>query len=162
MKKRRLLDLLVSARYFSLWLFQMRYLSLWITAKHVWNYHLNCKDKLKGGGVKAMKNNCTMYINLYHEFKTKEGESLKDTYARFNTLIRKCKCSSVGRSNKDNKTMFLKSLGMVTSNHVYMRSTQDLEACLISDLYGSLASQESQVQQVKRSIGGTLALVAEQ
>ncbi|KAJ9552936.1 hypothetical protein OSB04_016981 [Centaurea solstitialis] len=40
-----------------------------------------------------------------------------------------------------------------------MRATLDLEAWSLSDLFGSLASQESQVQ-VKWSIGGPLALVA--
>ncbi|KAJ9557537.1 hypothetical protein OSB04_012151 [Centaurea solstitialis] len=49
---------------------------------------------------------------------------------------------------------------VVTSNHVYVDYSGSRDDIVV-DLYGSLASQESLVMQVKRSIGGPLALVAE-
>jgi hypothetical protein len=114
------------------------------------------------GGLKTLKNNRAICINEYHDFKAKEGESLKDTYSRFNTLISKCKRFGVARSSEDNNVLFLKSLGDEWMNlTMSMRATLDLEVWSLSDLFGSLASQESQVLQMRKNIGGPLALVAE-
>ncbi|KAJ9535092.1 hypothetical protein OSB04_un001832 [Centaurea solstitialis] len=114
------------------------------------------------GGVKTWKNNKTMCINEYHLFKAKEGETLKDTYSRFNILISKCKRFGEIRSNEDNNMLFLKSLGAEWMHlTMSMRATLDLESLYLANLYCSLASQDSLVQQVKRSIGGPLALVVE-
>ncbi|KAJ9541520.1 hypothetical protein OSB04_028026 [Centaurea solstitialis] len=50
------------------------------------------------GGIKTLKNNKTVCINEYHDFKAKEGESLKETYSCLNVLINKCRRSGVIRS----------------------------------------------------------------
>ena len=66
------------------------------------------------------------------------------------------------RSNEDNNTLFLKSLGTEWLHlTMSMRTNMDLEMMSLADLYGSLESLEPQVQQLKSSIGGPLALVAE-
>ncbi|KAJ9541284.1 hypothetical protein OSB04_027790 [Centaurea solstitialis] len=115
------------------------------------------------GGVKAQKNNRTMCINEYHEFRAKDGESLKDTYSRLNVLINKCRRSGVIRSDEDNNMLFLKSLGLEWLHlTMSMRTTMDLEFTSLADLFGSLASQEPLVMQMKNSIGGPLALMAEE
>ncbi|KAJ9557841.1 hypothetical protein OSB04_012455 [Centaurea solstitialis] len=114
------------------------------------------------GGVKTLKNYRTVCINEYNEFMAKEGESLKDTNYRFNILIIKCRRSGVIRTNEDNNMLFLKSLGAERLHlTMSMRTTLDLESISLADLYGSFASQESLVMQIKSSIGGPLALVAE-
>ncbi|KAJ9539015.1 hypothetical protein OSB04_031748 [Centaurea solstitialis] len=103
-----------------------------------------------------------MYFNEYHEFKAKEGESLKDTYSRFNNLISKCRRSGVIWTNEDNNILFLKSLGTEWLHlTMSMRTNLDLEIMSLADLYGSLASLEPQVLQLKSSIGGPLALLEE-
>ncbi|KAJ9561294.1 hypothetical protein OSB04_006454 [Centaurea solstitialis] len=129
------------------------------TSKELWGELL----KQLEGGVKTLKNNITMCINEYHEFKTKEGESLKDTYSRLNILISKCRRCGVIRTNEDNNMLFLKSLWTKWLHlTMSMRSNLDLEVISLADLFGSLASQESLVAQLKSgSIGGPLALVAE-
>ncbi|KAJ9544301.1 hypothetical protein OSB04_024008 [Centaurea solstitialis] len=101
------------------------------------------------GGVTTLKNNRTMC--------TEEGESLKDTYSRFNILISKCRRSGVIRTNEDNNTLFLNSLGTEWLHlTMSLKTNMDLEMMSLADLYGSLASLEPQ-----SSIGGPLALVAE-
>ncbi|KAJ9552985.1 hypothetical protein OSB04_017030 [Centaurea solstitialis] len=129
-----------------------------VTSKDLWGELLRQLE----GGVAFQKNNGTMCINEYHEFKAKDGESLKDTYSRFNILISKCMRSGVVRTNEDNNMLFLKSLGSEwLHDTMSMRTSLDLEMVTLADLYGSLASLEPQVMQLKSSIGGPLALVAE-
>ncbi|KAJ9542267.1 hypothetical protein OSB04_028773 [Centaurea solstitialis] len=128
------------------------------SSKELWSELLRQLE----GGVASLKNNRTMCINEYHEFKAVEGESLRDTYSRLNILISKCKKSGVIRTNEDNDLLFLKGLGtewlIVTMS---MRTNLDLEFMSLAELYGTLASLEPQVLQLKSSIGGPLTLVAE-
>ncbi|KAJ9544456.1 LOW QUALITY PROTEIN: hypothetical protein OSB04_024163 [Centaurea solstitialis] len=101
-----------------------------------WNSGQSCRK----GGQKTLKKNRVICINEYHDFKALEGESLKDTYSRFNTLLRKCR-----RFGEENNALFLKSLGKEWANlNMSMKSTLDLEP---------------QVLRLKKQIGGPLALV---
>src|SRR5581483_11826780 len=94
------------------------------TSKELWSELLRQLE----GGVASLKNNRTMRINEYHEFKGKEGESLRDTYSRMNVLISKCKKSGVIGTNKDNNLLFLKGLGTEWLNvTMSMRKNLDLE-----------------------------------
>ncbi|KAJ9538939.1 hypothetical protein OSB04_031672 [Centaurea solstitialis] len=128
------------------------------SSKELWSELLRQLE----GGVASLKNNRTMCINEYHEFKAVEGESLRDTYSRLNVLISKCKKSGVIRTNEDNNLLFLKGLGTEWLNvTMSMRTNLDLEFMSLAELYGTLASLEPQVLQLNSSIGGPLALVAE-
>ncbi|KAJ9544260.1 hypothetical protein OSB04_023967 [Centaurea solstitialis] len=112
------------------------------------------------GGRKTLKNNRVVCINEYHTFKALEGESLSDTYSRFNTLISNCKSYGIVRSPEDNNSIFLGSLGQEWIHlTMSMRTTLDLEGWSLADVFGSLKSQENQVMQMKRSYEGPLALV---
>ncbi|KAJ9545005.1 hypothetical protein OSB04_024712 [Centaurea solstitialis] len=118
-----------------------------VTSKDLWGELLRQLE----GSVASQKNNRKMCINEYHEFKAKDGESLKDTYSRFNILISKCMRSRVIRTIEDNNMLFLKSLGSewlpVTMS---MRTSPDLEMMNLADLYGSLASLEPQEKKKKK------------
>ncbi|KAJ9547258.1 hypothetical protein OSB04_019801 [Centaurea solstitialis] len=113
------------------------------------------------GGRKTLKNNRVVCINEYHTFKALEGESLSDTYSRFNSLISNCKRYGIMRSPEDNNSVFLGILGQEWIHlTMSMRTTMDLEGWTLADVFGSLKSQENQVMQMKRSYRGPLALVA--
>ncbi|KAJ9566557.1 hypothetical protein OSB04_002523 [Centaurea solstitialis] len=113
------------------------------------------------GGRKTLENNKAVCINEYHSFKALEGETLSDTYSRFNSLISNCKRYGIVRSPEDNNSIFLGSLGPEWIHlTMSMRITLDLEGWTLVDAFGSLKSQENQVMQMKRSYGGPLPLVA--
>ncbi|KAJ9536502.1 hypothetical protein OSB04_un000339 [Centaurea solstitialis] len=70
--------------------------------------------------------------------------------------------SELLRTNEDNNPLFLKGLGTEWLNvSMSMRTNLDLEFMSLAELFGILASLEPQVLQLKSSIGGPLALVAE-
>ncbi|KAJ9544756.1 hypothetical protein OSB04_024463 [Centaurea solstitialis] len=118
-------------------------------------------EKQIEGGRKTLKNNRDICIDEYHSFKSKEGESLSDTYSIFNTLIGHYKRYGVIRTTKENNSLFLKSIGSEWMHlTMSMKATLDLEAWTLVVLFGSLKSQEPQVLQMKRSYGGPLVLVA--
>ncbi|KAJ9544203.1 hypothetical protein OSB04_023910 [Centaurea solstitialis] len=97
------------------------------------------------GGKKTLKNNQAFCIDEYHTFKAKEGESMSDTYSRFNTLISNFRRYGVIRSLEDNNSLFLTSLGPEWMHlTMSMKATLDLVAWTLVDLFGSLKSQELQ------------------
>ncbi|KAJ9547442.1 hypothetical protein OSB04_019985 [Centaurea solstitialis] len=63
------------------------------------------------GRLKTLKNNRAICINEYHDFKALEGESPRDTYSRFNTLLSKCRRFRVIRTSEENNALFIKRLG---------------------------------------------------
>ncbi|KAJ9565089.1 LOW QUALITY PROTEIN: hypothetical protein OSB04_001055 [Centaurea solstitialis] len=88
-----------------------------------------------------------------------DGESLKDIYARFYTLISKCKRFSVARTSEENNALFLKSFGKEWTNlTMSMQSTLNLEVWSIFDIYGTLMSQEPQDEKVDWWTSGTSKL----
>jgi len=112
------------------------------------------------GGAKQLRNNRALCINEYFAFKALESESLKDVYNWFNLLVNKCRRFGVERSSEDNNLKFLQSLnpeGMPLS--MSLQTTLDLANWILSDLFGSLISQESHITMMKNQVGGTLALV---
>ncbi|KAJ9562008.1 hypothetical protein OSB04_007168 [Centaurea solstitialis] len=128
------------------------------TSKELWSQLLRQLE----GGIASLKNNRTMCTNEYHEFKAKERESLRDTYSGMNVLISKCKKSGVIRTNEDNNLLFLKELGTEWLNvTMSMRTNLDLKFMSLAEPFGTLAILEPQVLQLKSSIGGPLALIAE-
>ncbi|KAJ9539196.1 hypothetical protein OSB04_031929 [Centaurea solstitialis] len=115
------------------------------------------------GGRKTLKNNRAFNINEYHTFKALDGESMSDTYSRFNTLISNGKRYGIVRSPEDNNYVFLGSLGPEWIHlTMSMRTTLDQQGWSLADVFGSLKGQENQVMQMRRGYGGPLALVVEE
>ncbi|KAJ9544955.1 hypothetical protein OSB04_024662 [Centaurea solstitialis] len=115
------------------------------------NYQNSINPNFKQIGMMRRKN-----------WQAVEGESLRDTYSRLNVLISKCKKSGVIKTDEDNNLLFLKGLGTEWLNvTMSMRTNLDLEFMSLAELFGTLASLEPQVLQLKSSFGGPLALVAE-
>ena len=75
-------------------------------------------------------------------------------------LVNKCRSFGMERSSEDNNLKFSQRLNpewMPIS--MSLQTTLDLAKWTLSDLYGSLVSQESQITIMKNHVGGPLALV---
>ena len=110
-------------------------------------------------GVKQLRNNKALCINEYFAFKALESEFLKEVYYRFNLLVNKCRRFGVERSSEDNNLKFLQSLNpewMPLS--MFLQTTLDLENWTLSNLYGSLIRQESQITIMKNQVREPLTL----
>ncbi|KAJ9561843.1 hypothetical protein OSB04_007003 [Centaurea solstitialis] len=111
--------------------------------------------------MKTLKNNRAFCINEYHTFKALDGESLSNTYSKFNTLISNCKRYEIVRSTEDNNYVFLMRMGPEWIHlTMSMRTTLDLEGWSLADVFGSQKGQNNQVMHMRRSYGEPLALVA--
>ncbi|KAI3758655.1 hypothetical protein L6452_06224 [Arctium lappa] len=117
-------------------------------------------EKQLEGGAKTLKNNRALCINEYFAFKALAGESIQSTYNRYNSLINKCKRYGIHRTSEENKVRFLQSLNDEWLHlTMSMQATLDLDVWSISDLFGTLISQENRISKLSTSVGGPLALV---
>ncbi|KAI3729859.1 hypothetical protein L6452_18530 [Arctium lappa] len=126
------------------------------TSKDLW---LELEKQLEGG-AKTLKNNRALCINEYFAFKALPGESIQSTYNRYNSLINKCKRYGIHRTSEENNVRFLQSLNDEWLHlTMSMQATLDLDVWSISDLFGTLISQENRISKLSTSVGGPLALV---
>ncbi|KAI3758666.1 hypothetical protein L6452_06237 [Arctium lappa] len=126
------------------------------TSKDLW---LELEKQLEGG-AKTLKNNRALCINEYFAFKALPGESIQSTYNRYNSLINKCKRYGIHRTSEENNVRFLQSLNDEWLHlTMAMQATLDLDVWSISDLFGTLISQENRISKLSTSVGGPLALV---
>ncbi|KAI3715214.1 hypothetical protein L6452_22186 [Arctium lappa] len=126
------------------------------TSKDLW---LELEKQLEGG-AKTLKNNRALCINEYFSFKALSGESIQSTYNRYNSLINKCKRYGIHRTSEENNVRFLQSLNDEWLHlTMSMQGTLDLDVWSISDLFGTLISQENRISKLTTSVGGPLALV---
>ncbi|KAI3758996.1 hypothetical protein L6452_06569 [Arctium lappa] len=88
------------------------------------------------------------------------GESIQSTYNRYNSLINKCKRYGINRTPEENNVRFLQSLNDEWLHlTMSMQETLYLDVLSISDLFGTLISQENRISKFMAPVGGPLALV---
>ena len=127
------------------------------TSKDLWSE----LQKQLESSAKQLRNNRALCINEYFAFKAIENEALKDSYNKVNLLINKCKRFDVDRSSDYKNLKFLQSLNLEWMPlSMSFQTTLDLASWTLSDMYGSLISQQSQISQMKNQVGGLLDLVS--
>ncbi|KAI3701961.1 hypothetical protein L6452_27481 [Arctium lappa] len=126
------------------------------TSKDLW---LELEKQLEGG-AKTLKNNRALCINEYFAFKALPSESIQSTYNRYNSLLNKCKRYGIHRTSEENNVRFLQSLNDEWLHlTMSMQDTLDLDVWSISELFGTLISQENRISKLMTPVGGPLALV---
>ncbi|KAI3707519.1 hypothetical protein L6452_26128 [Arctium lappa] len=87
------------------------------------------------------------------------GKSIQSTYNRYNSLINKCNRYGIHRTSEENNVRFLQSLNDEWLHlTMSMQATLDLDVWSISDLFGTLISQENRISKLATPVGGPLAL----
>ncbi|KAL8125852.1 hypothetical protein AgCh_013232 [Apium graveolens] len=133
------------------------------TAKEVWDtVQIICE-----GTEQVRENKMQLLIQQYEYFHFKEGESLNDTFKRFQKLLNGLKLYGRVYQVKDSNLKFLRSLPKEWKPMtVSLRNSQDYKNFTLERLYGILKTYELEMEQDEllekgKRKGGTVALVAD-
>ncbi|KAI3729545.1 hypothetical protein L6452_18206 [Arctium lappa] len=88
----------------------------------------------------------TNYITRYDGFKARKGETLTETYERFNMLLNNLQINKITKTNTENNIKFMNNLQPEWKSFVsHIRHTQTLEKLLLHELYEMLLQDEEEV-----------------
>ncbi|KAL8098464.1 hypothetical protein AgCh_031284 [Apium graveolens] len=133
------------------------------TAKEIWDtVQLICE-----GTEQVRENKIQLLIQQYEYFHFEEGESLNDTFNRFQKLLNGLKLYGRMYQVKDSNLKFLRSLPKEWKPMtVSLRNSQDYKDFTLERLYGILKTYELEMEQDEllekgKRKGGSVALVAD-
>ena len=114
------------------------------TSKEVWNtLHTLCE-----GSEQVKHNKMQLLIQKYEAFHFKSGESVNDTYSRFQKLLNGLKLYRRTYSTEDTNLKFLRSLPKEWKPMtVSLRHSHKFKDYTLDKLYGVLRTYELEIQQ---------------
>ncbi|KAK1384154.1 hypothetical protein POM88_021889 [Heracleum sosnowskyi] len=132
------------------------------TSKEVWD----TVRTLCEGTEQVRENKMQLLIQQYEHFNFKAGETLNDTFSRFQKLLNGLKLYGRIYQTKDSNLKFLRALPkewkLMT---VSLRNTQEYKDYTLERLYGTLKTyelemeQDEEIEKVHKK-GGSIALIA--
>jgi hypothetical protein len=132
------------------------------TSKEVWDI----VQTLCEGTEQVRENKMQLLIQQYEHFHFKNGETLNDTFSRFQKLLNGLKLYGRIYQVKDSNLKFLRSLPKEWKPMtVSLRNTQEYKTFTLERLYGTLKTYELEMEQDEeiekaQKKTGTVALVA--
>ncbi|KAL8104283.1 hypothetical protein AgCh_028487 [Apium graveolens] len=134
-----------------------------LSTKEIWDtVQLICE-----GTEQVRENKMQLLIQQYEYFHSEEGESLNDTFNRFQKLLNGLKLYGRVYQVKDSNLKFLRSLPKEWKPMtVSLRNSQDYKDFILERLYGILKTYELEMEKDEllekgKKKGGSVALVAE-
>ncbi|KAI3681606.1 hypothetical protein L6452_36406 [Arctium lappa] len=111
----------------------------------------------------------TNCITRYDGFKARKGETLTETYERFNLLLNDLQKNKITKTNTENNIKFMNNLQPEWKPFVsHIRHTQTLENLFLHELYEMLLQEEEEVMELmgnqkaeEKPVVDPLALVSE-
>ncbi|KAI3772607.1 hypothetical protein L6452_03797 [Arctium lappa] len=111
----------------------------------------------------------TNCITRYDGFKARKGETLTETYERFNMLLNDLQKNKITKTNTENNINFMNNLQPEWKPFVsHIRHTQTLEKLYLHELYEMLLQDEEEVMELignqkaeEKPAADPLALVSE-
>ena len=100
------------------------------------------------GTYEVKRNRRSLLIQQYEMFTSKAGESINETYDRFNCLINDLKSHGTEYDNEDVLIKFLRSLPSEWDGiTIAIRQARNLQAMTLAGLYGNLLTHDLELQQ---------------
>ncbi|KAI3696664.1 hypothetical protein L6452_29124 [Arctium lappa] len=91
----------------------------------------------------------TNCITRYDGFKARKGETLTETYERFNMLLNDLQKNKITKTNTENNIKFMNNLQPEWKSFVsHIRHTQTLEKLYLHELYEMLLQDEEEVMEL--------------
>ncbi|KAK1366625.1 hypothetical protein POM88_042186 [Heracleum sosnowskyi] len=132
------------------------------TSKEVWD----TVRTLCEGTEQVRENKMQLLIQQYEHFHFKAGETLNDTFSRFQKLLNGLKLYGRIYQTKDSNLKFLRALPKEWKPMtVSLRNTQEYKDYTLERLYGTLKTyelemeQDEEIEKVQKK-GGSIALIA--
>lgn len=128
------------------------------SAKEIWDDLKNLYE----GSEQDQDKKLTTTLNEFNNFKAQFGESLEDSFKRFNLIVTKFSNAGTIRNNHETNLQFLNGLGRHwTTAKMIVQGDRKIHSLSLYKLYGELQAQESTVLNDCSDFGGPLALVAQ-
>ncbi|KAJ9561622.1 hypothetical protein OSB04_006782 [Centaurea solstitialis] len=131
------------------------------TAKELWDE----LEKQFQGTERSIQAKLNQAIGAYEGFKALEGETLADSYSRFNIILNDLRRNGMQKSTSEINFKFLKNLNPEWDHYsVNLQMNKNLAEEDLPDLYSILSQHEVKVKYIvtkQKSISDSLALLTE-
>ncbi|KAJ9561626.1 hypothetical protein OSB04_006786 [Centaurea solstitialis] len=131
------------------------------TAKELWDE----LEKQFQGTERSIQAKLNQAIGAYEGFKALEGETLADSYSRFNIILNDLRRNGMQKSTSEINFKFLKNLNPEWDQYsVNLQMNKNLAEEDLHDLYSILSQHEVKVKDIvmkQKSISDSLALLTE-
>ncbi|KAJ9542451.1 hypothetical protein OSB04_028957 [Centaurea solstitialis] len=131
------------------------------TAKELWDE----LEKQFQGTERYIQAKLNQAIGAYEGFKALEGETLADSYSRFNIILNDLRRNGMQKSTSEINFKFLKNLNPEWDHYsVNLQMNKNLAEEDLHDLYSILSQHELKVKDIvmkQKSISDSLALLTE-
>ncbi|KAJ9539054.1 hypothetical protein OSB04_031787 [Centaurea solstitialis] len=131
------------------------------TAKELWDE----LEKQFQGTERSIQAKLNQAIGAYEGFKALEGETLADSYSRFNIILNDLRRNGMHKSTSETNFKFLKNLNSEWDHYsVNLQMNKNLAEEDLHDLYSILSQHEVKVKDIvtkQKSISNSLALLTE-
>ncbi|KAJ9539388.1 hypothetical protein OSB04_032121 [Centaurea solstitialis] len=131
------------------------------TAKELWDE----LEKQFQGTERSIQAKLNQAIGAYEGFKALEGETLADSYSRFNIILNDLRRNGMQKSTSEINFKFLKNLNPEWDHYsVNLQMNKNLAEQDLHDLYSILSQHEVKVKDIvmkQKSISDSLALLTE-
>ncbi|KAJ9561525.1 hypothetical protein OSB04_006685 [Centaurea solstitialis] len=131
------------------------------TAKELWDE----LEKQFQGTERSIQAKLNQAIGAYEGFKALEGETLADSYSRFNIILNDLRRNGMQKSTSEINFKFLKNLNPEWDHYsVNLQMNKNLAEEDLHDLYSILSQHEMKVKDIvtkQKSISDSLALLTE-
>ncbi|KAJ9544347.1 hypothetical protein OSB04_024054 [Centaurea solstitialis] len=131
------------------------------TAKELWDE----LEKQFQGTERSIQAKLNQAIGAYEGFKALEGETIADSYSRFNIILNDLRRNGMHKSTSEINFKFLKNLNSEWDHYsVNLQMNKNLAEEDLHDLYSILSQHEVKVKDIvmkQKSISDSLALLTE-
>ncbi|KAJ9567060.1 hypothetical protein OSB04_003026 [Centaurea solstitialis] len=131
------------------------------TAKELWDE----LEKQFQGTERSIQAKLNQAIGAYEGFKALEGETLADSYSRFNIILNDLRRNGMHKSTSEINFKFLKNLNPEWDHYsVNLQMNKNLAEEDLHDLYSILSQHEVKVKDIvtkQKSISDSMALLTE-
>ncbi|KAI3669401.1 hypothetical protein L6452_40636 [Arctium lappa] len=131
------------------------------STKEVWD-ELSRQFEVSEASIQAKQNLC---INAYEGFHAKEGETLLETYNRYNIILNDLRRNNISKSASEINYKFIKNLNPEWKNFaINLQLSKNMAQENVTDIFSTLSQNEDEVRTINlesNKLKDSVALIAD-